>query len=92
MSEFTQGDVARLSLTVADIDGAAVAPSALALMLQLPSGAQTAATVTAEGVGQYYSDVEFDEPGVYIYRWESTGTYKGAVEGEIFVIKTRLGL
>lgn len=93
---YIPGELARLSLRVADIDGTAADPGALLLKIKGPSG--TVATFTygigadivRDGLGAYHADLPLATAGLWAYRWELAAPNAGAAEGVINVQKSRV--
>lgn len=88
---YDKADVVRLSLTVTDLNNAAVDPGALVLKYKKPD--QTTVTLTygvdvalvRDSAGHYHADVTLDQVGVWTYRFEATGANAGADEHELAV-------
>lgn len=92
MSNFIVGDVARLSLSIADVAGVPGDPSSLLLVIKSPGGGITTYTseIVKDSVGNYHFDLALGSSGSYGYRWQSLGTNQGAVEGSLFVSPWRI--
>ncbi len=91
MSNFIVGDVARLSVAIADIAGTPSDPSSLSLVVQSPGGTTTYTdAIVKDSVGNYHFDLPLDYAGSYGYRWQSVGTNRGAIEGGVFVSPWRI--
>jgi hypothetical protein len=90
------GEAARISLRVADIDGATADPGTLKLKVKAPGGAVTTLTygvdadVMRDGLGQFHADIVLPAAGQWAYRWELTAPNTGAAEGVIVVAKSRV--
>lgn len=87
------GAVARLSVVIADINGAAGDPGALRLKIKSPAGVVTtysyaAAQITRDGTGAYHADVTLTAAGTWAYRWETDPPNGGAVEGVVDVLRS----
>lgn len=84
---FDVGDVARLSVSFTDADGALADPSNVALTVRDPAGASTTPTVTQDDddTGHYYADVALASAGTWYWRWAGTGANAAATEGTISV-------
>ena len=85
----------RLTGTLAQADGTPVDPTGLVVVVQAPSGTQTAYTygddvfpVRVEA-GEYYVDVTPDAAGKWAYQFRSTGTGQAMDEGT-FVVEAPL--
>lgn len=89
MQALTVGDIARLTLTVADDSGNLSDPSTVALTIQSPTGTMQASPVR-DGVGLYHYDLPLDVPGSYLYRWETSGGVAGVVEDGVYAWATLL--
>jgi hypothetical protein len=65
---------------------ALVDPTAVVFKYETPAGAQTTLTygssveLTKSSTGKYQAAVTLDASGTWHFRWETTGTYKGADE------------
>ena len=92
MSNFIVGDVARLSLSIADVAGVPGDPSSLLLVIKSPGGGITTYTseIVKDSVGNYHFDLPLDSDGSWGYRWKTVGTNQGAVEGSLFVSPWRI--
>lgn len=74
-SPYTVGDAVRLTLRVADIDGAADDPDTIALDVQLPDGARTAippGDIVHEALGVYLYDYTTTVAGRHMGRYTTT--------------------
>ena len=98
MSEaaYLVGQVARISLRVADIAGAIADPGGLVLCVKSAAGSVTAstygadATIVRDGTGNYHADIPLTVHGLWAYRWELSAPNAGAAEGLINVQKSRV--
>lgn len=92
MSNFIVGDVARLSLSIADVAGVPGDPSSLLLVIKSPGGGITTYTseIVKDSTGNYHFDLALDSSGSYGYRWQSLGANQGVIEGGIFVNPQRI--
>lgn len=88
------GDLARLTATFT-MDGAAVDPSTVSLIVKAPDGTLTTkvygtdAELERTATGVYRMDLTITQAGTYRYRWVSTGTGKAAEEGQFDVRSIR---
>lgn len=86
MTSFPEvGDTQTLTLEVNDDAGAPVDPAALTLTIDSPTGARVVEThphanITKTATGRYTRRLTYTEPGVWRYRWSTTGPIMG--EGE----------
>lgn len=93
---FIPGEVARLSLVVTDLSGAAAEPGSITLRVKPGSGVVTnyaygaAPEVVRDGVGLYHADILLTASGQWAYRWELSSPNAGAAEGVIVVLKSRV--
>ena len=95
MNVYDIGDVVRLSnaMTVTST-GSAVDPGALTLVIQDPTGLQTAyvygtdAELVKDSTGNYHCDVTVSTAGKWRFRWTSTGSAVGSEES-VFLVKAR---
>jgi hypothetical protein len=88
------GDLVRVStgeagFTVA-VTGDTLDPDAVFLSVRSPSGLMSyeygvGDVIVKDGVGKYHADIDADEPGVWFYRWWSTGNGQAANEGRFEV-------
>jgi hypothetical protein len=72
---YTVGDAVRLTLNVADIDGAADDPDTIALDVELPDGAHTAipsGDLVHQALGLYLYDYTATVAGRHMARWTTT--------------------
>lgn len=93
---YLRGEVSRISILVADIEGLAADPGGLVLKLKPPSGALITHTFGAGNVivrdsqGNYHADIPLSLDGTWVYRWELSTPNAGAAEGVITVQKSRV--
>lgn len=88
-NHYDNGDLVRVYGTFTDPlnSDAAIDPTAVMVSVRDPSGNVDTytygddASVMNSDVGEYYYDVDVDEPGRWYYRWYSTGTGQAAGEG-----------
>jgi hypothetical protein len=96
MSDYIPGEVARLSLAVTNIAGAAADPGALRLKVKSPAGAVSTYTygggaeIVKDSVGNYHADIQLTTAGLWAWRWELDAPNAGAAEGAINVQKSRV--
>lgn len=93
MSETTVdiGDLVRIDRTFLNAAGEAADPSTVVLYLLSPSGeASTPTVVDDAGAGAYHVDVTPDEPGLWRYRWATTGDPQVNDEGSFRVRRRRV--
>lgn len=91
MAEFIrdQGDVPRLRVNYALLsatDGTAFAvdPTSVTLEVRRPDLVTITPTVLSDATGSYYADLTLHMPGVWRFKWESTGQAAGVEEGIYF--------
>ena len=90
------GEVAVLSLRVADMGGAIADPGGLVLRVKSGAGAVTSyaygvdGVIMRDGLGIYHADILLSTPGLWAYRWELSAPNAGAAEGVINVQKSRV--
>lgn len=91
-SQYIRGEVARLSLTVTDIDGLAADPGTVVLKVRQPDGTVVTHTpdVVRDSAGVYHADLVLSAAGMWAYRWELDAPNAGAAEGVIQVQKSRV--
>jgi len=88
---YTMGDVVRMTLTVKSDLAALIDPSALTFRLIAPDGPLvtyvylTNPQLVRDGLGTFHVDYKPTLAGVFLYRFESTGTGEGAAEGQFEV-------
>ena len=89
MGRYEVGNLIRVSAEFTDPnnDDAETDPTSVYLTVKSPSGTVVEYTygvgsdITKASTGNYYADVDADEPGRWWYRWYSTGTGQAAKEG-----------
>lgn len=89
MSLYNVGDTAVLSAELrVKIGGewTLTDPTSLALVVRLPSGTESLASVSRSKAGTYQSSVDCTESGTWRYRWTATGAAKGVEEGHFLVV------
>jgi len=95
MADYETGDLVRCSAAFIDSDGNYLDPTAVLFRFKDPAGTTTTYTygvdveLVKDAVGQYHVDVDADAEGVWLYRFESTGTGQAAGE-EAFTVNTAL--
>lgn len=75
------GETRTVTATFRLSDGTLIDPSAVAFTVQDPSGVQTSPAVTNTSVGVYAATINFDEAGIWYWRWEGD-TAEGTVASE----------
>ena len=93
-ASYIPGEVARISLSVADMAGAAADPGALSLKVKPPVGEVatyiygSGAVIVRDGLGNFHADISLASAGQWAYRWELGAPNAGAAEGVITVRKS----
>lgn len=93
-STYDIGDVVRCVSVFRNIAGTAVDPSTVKAWVQSPVGVETLYTygtdagLVKDSTGNYHLDIEPSIPGVWVYRFEGTGSNKGADETTFIVRKS----
>jgi uncharacterized protein YfaS (alpha-2-macroglobulin family) len=93
---YIPGEVARISLAVADLAGAAADPGGLILKIKPPTGALISYSygvgevIVRDSLGNFHADILLSEAGQWAYRWELSAPNAGAAEGVITVQKSRV--
>lgn len=88
------GSVVRIKLEVKDDSDALVDPSTLVFKLLKPDGSSVTYTyltnlqLVRDSLGMFHVDYKTDQPGVWTYRFESTGAGEGAVEDDFEVTRS----
>lgn len=89
MAEFLPyiGDRVTATVTFTDADDVATDATVVAYVFKpdgtsLPADGDPALTVTHGGTGIYSTDVDIDDDGTWVVRFEATGTLVKAIEGE----------
>lgn len=96
IDNFVPGEVARLTLAVINVAGAAVDPGALRLKIKPPSGTVTTYTygtgntIAKDSTGVYHADIALSSAGVWTWRWELDSPNAGAAEGAVNVLRSRV--
>ena len=91
MNTYDVGDQVRITVQISDADGVAVDPTLLTCFYRDPVGIvtervyETDEAVIRDGAGAYYVDLVANRSGVWVYRWECSGTVTAAVEGQFTV-------
>ena len=85
MSEYIEGQLVRLDAEFRDIDGVLADPSTVTLKYRVGAAAVQTVTPTKDGVGLYHYDLLLAAPGVYLWRWSSTGGVPAAAQGQFSV-------
>ena len=88
-NHYDNGDLVRVYGTFTNPlnSNTAIDPTVVIVSIRDPSGNVdtylygTDASVNRSDTGEYYYDVNVDEPGRWYYRWHSTGTGQAAGEG-----------
>lgn len=96
MNIYDVGDPVRLSGTLTHIVGTAVDPDELTITVRDPAGVETEyvygddVEVVRDDDGEYHLDISVDAPGVWFYRFRSTGTGQASDEKRFKVKASRL--
>lgn len=91
-----EGDKVRCVGVIEDAAGTDTDPSVVKFTYRTPSGVVTTLTHGVEAAlekdspGNYHVDIPADEPGIYSYRFYSTGSGQAASRGQFRVRKTSL--
>ena len=89
---FLVGQAARLDVLVTNVDGQAIDPSLITLLILSPNGSPSEAPpaeIVKESTGAYHYDLTLNKPGRWYYRWETGAPAIGAAEGQINVQPSR---
>lgn len=95
LNVYNQGDLVRLTGTLATAAGAPVDPSTAKVTVKAPDGTETVYVYGVDAFpersqsGVYYVDVIPNQVGDWYYRFESTGTGQAEDEGH-FRVKPRV--
>lgn len=90
-NRYLKGQRATCSASFSDSTDTLVDPATVTFKVKLPAGTTTTyvygtdAQLVKAGTGRYYVLLDLDTTGSYTYRFESTGTYKGAEEQRLDV-------
>lgn len=91
-NSYDQGDGVRLKATFKNLTGTLVDPTTITLKTVDPIGGLATytyggGTVSKEGTGIYYKDMDLTSvsPGWYFYRWVGTGSATAAQEGKFYI-------
>jgi len=92
MTEYEIGDLARVSAVFTDGEsGDAIDPAVVKLAYKPEGGELTTLTygvdeeIVKDSTGHYHADLDIVSPGVWRYRWYSTGAGQAAEEGSFSV-------
>lgn len=91
LDSFPYGDLIRLKGTFTDVDGTLFDPEFVLCEILKPDGTKIVANfgsdanLVTDGVGLYHYDISADMTGLWVYRFESTGTGQTAQRGEFRV-------
>lgn len=95
IQEYQVGQVPRLTLTVTDMEDAAIDPTGLTFRLRVGTGDPTVYVYNTDNelvkddTGAYYVDWPITQEGVHYYRWTGTGTAAGAIERRFDVVDSK---
>jgi hypothetical protein len=87
------GDLVRLTVTFADLNGNLLDPTAVTLSIKEPSGVVTSfqygrdAFVVRESAGKYYMDFAPSMEGLHTFRFAGSGAVTAAEEKMFYVYK-----
>jgi hypothetical protein len=92
---YDQGDLVRVSGLLESAAGVDTDPTALSVKYRKPTGVTTLVylvdpALVRDSLGNFHVDISCDEPGIYDYRFESTGTGQAAAQGQFRVMPSRL--
>lgn len=93
MNSYHIGAVVRLKIAFTNQEGTAVDPGTVRAKVKTPLGVVTTYTYPTDGIqrtgtGVYYYDVEPAQQGVWKFRWEGTGSNKGANESAFEMLES----
>ena len=92
INAYVRGQQVRVAVAISNAAGAASDPAGLAVKLRTPAGAISTKTygadaeVVRDAAGAYHLDVDAAAEGDWHYRWEGSGSNRGAGEGQFRVI------
>ncbi len=91
MAEYAEGNIVRLTGTFTDADDVALDPTVVKAVIERPDGTKTTYTygtdpeLTRSSEGVYKISLDTTGfPGVWLYRWYSTGTGQAANTNSYF--------
>jgi hypothetical protein len=93
---YAPGNVARLSAVFRNAAGAEANPTTVTLRYRKPGAATVSVTtpdalIVNDAAGRYHFDLALsNDPGVWEYRWESTGDPTAAVDLELQLLASDL--
>jgi hypothetical protein len=88
-TNYDEGQLIRHFADAYDVTKVKVDPSALQVTIQAPDYTQTNyiygthAELVKDAVGQYHVDINLNAGGVWIVRWEASGSHQGISERKI---------
>jgi hypothetical protein len=95
MSEYVKGSQVRCSGAFTNAAGAAQDPTNVFFKQKDPEGTVTTyeygtdSELVKDSTGNYHVDVDADQAGIWYYRFEATGTGKGADEQTFTVARSQ---
>lgn len=85
MSDYIEGQMVRLSAEFRDYAGTLADPDAVTLKYKIGSGSLQTVTPTKDSTGTYHYNLLLSAPGLYQWRWQSTGGVPTADQGQFVV-------
>lgn len=82
---YTIGSSVRVTASIYTAVGSLADPGSVVLKIRKPSGAIITPALTADSAGVSHADVLVDEPGIWFFRIETSGTITTATEGSFVV-------
>lgn len=94
MSDFIQGEVARLQVLITDAAGLPADPASVACKIKTPAGAIATRSYPTDiektAAGAYRVDVALSEKGRWQWRWETSSPAPGACQGSLTVTPSNI--
>lgn len=85
MNGYTVGEVATLTGRFLNASGALADPSAVVLTVTAPDGSVTTPSPTHASTGVYTHNLTLTQAGIWVYRWEGSGTVEADELGYLAV-------
>lgn len=85
MAIYDIGDGIRITATFTNLAGALADPTTVVFRVLDPLGAMTTPSFSRDSLGVYYADIVATAKGVWLYRWEGTGSVTVAEESSFTV-------
>ena len=88
MNSYDIGNTIRTVAKFADIDGNFIDPDSVQVLIRYPDNTVVPHTPIKDSVGNYHYDLNIPNPGIYYYRYQTTGGILAANDGAFMAVSS----